>query len=94
MAEASDLPHYNLINKGREIFPFFMTEKDIKNLLGVYQQKTHELFSQNIALEAKIVTLSSLVEALTSKVNELTSLQQESPKTTRKTKNTPETDFV
>jgi outer membrane murein-binding lipoprotein Lpp len=71
-----------------------MTEQDLKNLLGVYQQKTHELFSQNIALEAKIATLSSLIEALTSKVNELTSNQKESQKTTRKIKNTPEEDFV
>jgi hypothetical protein len=62
-----------------------MTEQDLKNLLGVYQQKTHELFSQNIALEAKIATLSSLVEALTGKINELTSLQKEPQKTTKKT---------
>jgi hypothetical protein len=62
-----------------------MTEQDLKNLLGVYQQKTHELLTQNIALEAKIVTLSSLVEALTGKVNELTSIQKEPQKTTRKT---------
>jgi hypothetical protein len=74
-----------------------MTEQDLKNLLGVYQQKTHELFSQNIALEAKIATLSSLIEALTNKVNELTSLQkqsQEPQKTTRKIKNIPEEDFT
>jgi len=70
-----------------------MTEQDLKNLLGVYQQKTHELFSQNIALEAKIASLSSLVEALTNKVNELTSLKQEPQKTTRKTKNNLEEDF-
>jgi prefoldin subunit 5 len=71
-----------------------MTEQDLKTLLGVYQQKSYELFSQNIALEAKISNLSSLIEALTSKVNELTSSQKEPQKTTRKVKNTPEEDFV
>jgi len=96
-AELSDPSHYNLINKGREIFPFFMTEQDLKNLLSVYQQKTHELFSQNIALEAKITTLSSLVEALTNKVNTLNlELQnaQQTPKITKKVKNSQEEDFV
>jgi outer membrane murein-binding lipoprotein Lpp len=74
-----------------------MTEQDLKNLLSVYQQKTHELFTQNIALEAKISTLSSLVEALTSKVNALNSeLQklQSSSKPARKIKNFQEDNFT
>jgi hypothetical protein len=71
-----------------------MTEQELKTLLGTYQQKSYELFSQNIALEAKISSLSSLVEALTNKINELTSLQKEPQKTTRKSKNSAEEDFV
>jgi regulator of replication initiation timing len=49
-----------------------MNEQEIKNLLSVYQQKVNDLFTQNIALEARVLNLSQLVEPLTNKINELT----------------------
>jgi regulator of replication initiation timing len=48
-----------------------MNEQEIKNLLSVYQQKVNDLFTQNIALESRILNLSQLVEPLTNKINEL-----------------------
>jgi hypothetical protein len=47
-----------------------MTEQDYQHLLAVYQRKSQELFTQTIALEAKTSQLTSLVEALTTRVNE------------------------
>lgn len=61
-----------------------MTEQELKNLLGVYQQKSYELFTQNVALEAKVNNLSSLVEALTKRLNEVTNPPQEESKPTKK----------
>lgn len=79
-----------------------MSEQELKTLLSVYQQKSYELFTQNIALEAKIINLSSLVEALTNRLNQISSTQQkEEAKLTRKTKSSkestievPQEDFV
>lgn len=48
-----------------------MTEQELKNLIGIYQQKTTELMSQGIALEAKLMHSNQLIELLTNKVNEL-----------------------
>jgi hypothetical protein len=62
-----------------------MSEQELKTLLGVYQQKTYELFTQNVALEAKVSNLSSLVEVLTKRLNEITNPVQEESKPTRKT---------
>lgn len=62
-----------------------MTEQELKNLLGIYQQKSYELFTQNVALEAKVSNLSSLVDALTKRINEITSQPQEESKPPRKT---------
>ena len=39
-----------------------MNETDYKNLIITYQQKSFDLFSQVVALEAKQVTLSQLVK--------------------------------
>ena len=61
-----------------------MSEQELKNLLGVYQQKSYELFAQNIALEAKVSNLSGLVEALTKRLNDVTNSPQEETKPTRK----------
>ena len=48
-----------------------MNETDYKNLIITYQQKSFDLFSQVVALEAKQATLSQLVKELTEKVEEL-----------------------
>lgn len=47
-----------------------MSEQDYQHLLAAYQRKSTELFTQTIALEANNSQLSSLVEALTNKINE------------------------
>jgi hypothetical protein len=49
-----------------------MNDQEIKNLLTVYQQKVNDLIAQNIALEARVLNLSQLVEPLTNKINQLT----------------------
>lgn len=48
-----------------------MNEIDFKNLLGSYQQKSFDLFTQVIALEAKIATANQTIESLTLKINQL-----------------------
>lgn len=48
-----------------------MNEIDFKNLLGSYQQKSFDLFTQVIALEAKISTANQTIESLTLKINQL-----------------------
>ena len=58
-----------------------MNEQDYKNLILAYQNKSYDLFSQVVALEAKLSTSNQLVEALTAKVNELKSDLEKKPKT-------------
>ena len=58
-----------------------MNEQDYKNLIVAYQNKSYDLFSQVVALEAKLTTSNQLVEALTAKVNELKSDLEKKPKT-------------
>jgi chromosome segregation ATPase len=48
-----------------------MNEQEIKNLLAIYQQKVSDLTAQTIALEARLMNSNQLIEALTKKVNEL-----------------------
>lgn len=55
-----------------------MNETDYKSLLGVYQKKTMDLFTQLVVAESKIQVLESqlsesnkIIEELTKKVNEL-----------------------
>ena len=48
-----------------------MNETDYKNLILTYQQKSFDLFSQVVALEAKQATLTQLVKELTEKVEDL-----------------------
>ena len=48
-----------------------MNETDYKNLILTYQQKSFDLFSQVVALEAKQSTLNQLVKELTEKVEDL-----------------------
>lgn len=64
-----------------------MTEDDYKSVITGYQQKSFELFNQNIVLEAQINNLKKSVELLT---NELEKLKQE--KNTRKNSK-PTEDF-
>ena len=64
-----------------------MNEQDYKTLIATYQQKSFDLFSQVVALEARLNTSNQLVEALTTKVNELNS-QLEKKAKPRKTTST------
>ena len=61
-----------------------MNETDYKNLIITYQQKSFDLFSQVVALEAKQVTLSQLVKDLTAKVEELTKQLERKNRGTKK----------
>jgi hypothetical protein len=42
-----------------------MTEEDLKAVLAKYQQKSFELFNQNIVLETQVETLQKKVNVLT-----------------------------
>lgn len=68
----------------------YLSEDDYKTLLSVYQQKTFDLFNQNIALEAKVSTLGSLIESLNETIENMTKEQAKTPRN-RKTKSQPET---
>ena len=61
-----------------------MNETDYKNLIITYQQKSFDLFSQVVALEAKQVTLSQLVKELTEKVEELSKKLERKNRGTKK----------
>ena len=73
-----------------------MNEQEIKNLLGVYQQKVNELTTQTIALEARLMNSNQLIEALNKKVNELNVENEKlnSSKSKRSSKETVEQDFA
>jgi hypothetical protein len=62
-----------------------MNEQEIKNLLAIYQQKVSDLTAQTIALEARLMNSNQLIEALTNKINELSSGELKSPKTKKAT---------
>lgn len=49
-----------------------MNEIDYKNLLSVYQQKSADLFVQNIALESRVLTSNQIIESLSKRISELT----------------------
>jgi len=74
-----------------------MTENDYKNFIAVYQQKSSDLFSQVIALEARLISSNQLIEALTSKVNEqkeeIQKLTAKSNRKTTKTDNSSSEEF-
>lgn len=72
--------------------PFFMaTEKEYQALLNVYQNKVSELTSQNIALEARILVLSSQINNI--QQSQMQSVQvEESTKSGRKV-NTKKSDL-
>jgi hypothetical protein len=63
-----------------------MNEEDYKAVIASYQQKSFELFNQNIILETQVNTLKKTVETLT--------IENEKLKKSRKvTKQDPEGDF-
>lgn len=67
----------------------YISEDDYKTLISVYQQKTFKLFNENISLEAKVATLSSMVENLNETIGDITKEQEKMRKrTARKTKST------
>jgi regulator of replication initiation timing len=71
-----------------------MSEQELKTLLSTYQQKSFELFNQVIALEARLSTSNSLIEALTHKVNELNEENEKlKTKAKRNIKNNSEETF-
>jgi hypothetical protein len=45
-----------------------MNEIDLKTLLSVYQKKSFDLFTQTVALEAKNLSLSQMLESLNSEI--------------------------
>jgi len=55
-----------------------MSEDDLKAVLAKYQQKSFELFNQNIVLETQIETLQSKVSSLSQE------LEKSKPKRTSK----------
>ena len=48
-----------------------MSEEDLKEVLAKYQQKSFELFNQNIVLETQVSSLQKKVSSLTSEVEKL-----------------------
>lgn len=48
-----------------------MSEDDLKSVLSKYQQKSFELYNQNIVLETQVEKLNNLVNSLTSEVEKL-----------------------
>jgi hypothetical protein len=59
-----------------------MTEDDLKAILAKYQQKTFELFNQNIVLETQIEQLNKSI----------LSLKEENQKLSSKTKRTQKSE--
>lgn len=63
-----------------------MNEEDYKSVIALYQQKSFELFNQNIVLETQVNSLKKTVEIL--------SIENEKLKKSRKvTKQDQEGDF-
>ena len=65
-----------------------MNENDYKTLIITYQQKSFDLFSQVVALEAKLSSSNQIIESLMKQVNdlnsELDSLKSKNKKTSTK----------
>jgi uncharacterized coiled-coil protein SlyX len=73
-----------------------MNETDYRSLILVYQQKSSDLFSQTVALEAKVMVANQTIEALKKKVaeqeDELSKLKTRK-KSTQKTDNLSAEEF-
>jgi len=65
-----------------------MNEVDYQSLLSAYQRKVSELINQNVVYDAKINSLSLIVNELNEKVTKL-----ENQKTSRKKVEEPTGDF-
>jgi len=48
-----------------------MTEEDYKAVIAGYQQKSFELFNQNIVLETQVNTLKKTIDVLQSEIQKL-----------------------
>jgi len=48
-----------------------MSEEDLKLVLSKYQQKTFELFNQNIVLETQVEKLNIVVQSLSDELEKL-----------------------
>jgi hypothetical protein len=64
-----------------------MSEDDYKAIIAAYQQKSFELFNQNIVLETQLNSFKQKVDLLTIEVNKLKNVK------TRKTKMEETSDF-
>lgn len=57
-----------------------MSEDDLKAILSKYQQKTFELYNQNIVLETQVEQLNKTINSLRSEVQKLSSKQKRTTK--------------
>jgi len=48
-----------------------MSEEDLKLVLSKYQQKTFELFNQNIVLETQVEKLNSVINSLNIEIEKM-----------------------
>jgi len=71
-----------------------MNDNDYKSLILVYQQKSFDLFSQVVALEAKVNIANKTIENLNARIieqeDELNKLNSKNKKTSTKTDIDPE----
>ena len=61
-----------------------MNETDYNNFIVTYQQKSFDLFSQVVALEAKQASLNQLIKELTEKVEDLSKKLERKNRGTKK----------
>jgi len=64
-----------------------MNEEDYKAIISTYQQKSFELFNQNIVLETQVNSYKQKVDLLTKELDKLNNSK------TRKTKTEENVDF-
>ena len=64
-----------------------MNEEDYKAIISTYQQKSFELFNQNIVLETQVNSYKQKVDLLTKELDKLNNSKA------RKTKTEENTDF-
>lgn len=57
-----------------------MTENDLKAVLAKYQQKSFELFNQNIVLETQIEQLNDIIATLQEQIQKLSKSKKVSTK--------------
>ena len=50
---------------------FFMSEEDLKAVLSKYQQKSFELFNQNIVLETQVEQLNRTISSLREEIEKM-----------------------